>query len=148
MDFSQRFSAGADLEFFHNGRKVLDPVSFEVLRALSVSSSIQDAVHLSGVPYRSAWEYIKNSTLALGMDIVNGRSGGLGGGQTSLTSAGRALLGLYESVQQEQEALLERINRQLDRDWCFLAKGEGPSARTLEVSQPRRENSAYPSRKP
>ena len=136
MGFSQRFSAGADLEFFHDGRKVLDPVSFEVLRALSATSSIQDAVNLSGVPYRSAWEYIKNSTLALGMDVVSGRSGGHGGGQSSLTSAGRALLGLYGAVQKEQEQLLERINRQLDRDWSFLAKTEGAPLRGDAVSRP------------
>jgi len=135
MDFSQRFAAGADLEFFHNGRKVLDPVSFEVLRALSTTSSIQDAVHLSGVPYRSAWEYIKNSTTALGLDIVSGRSGGHGGGQTTLTPAGRALLGLYGSVQQEKDGLLARINRQLDRDWIFLAKGEARIRQRDETSE-------------
>jgi molybdate transport system regulatory protein len=127
VEFSQGFAAGADLEFFHDGRKVLDPVSFEVLRALSSTSSIQDAVHLSGVPYRSAWEYIKNSTLALGQGIVSGKSGGHGGGRTSLTPAGRALLSLYGSVRQEQDALLHRINRQLDRDWSLLAKNDAGS---------------------
>lgn len=136
MGFSQRFAASADLEFFHNGRKVLDPISFEVLRALSATSSIQDAVNLSGIPYRSAWEYIKNSTLALGQDIVNGRSGGHGGGQTNLTSVGRALLSLYGSVQQEQEVLLDQINRQLDRDWSFLVDDEVGGLRSEVVSKP------------
>jgi len=115
MDNNDLFQAQADLVVLHQGRKVLDPVSYRVLRALSTTSSIQDAVNISGVPYRTAWEYIRNSSHALGQEIVKGRSGGAGGGETRLTGAGKAVLELYAQARQEHLSWLESLNRHIER---------------------------------
>ena len=127
MDSSDRFVAQAELVILHQGRKVLDPVTFQVLRALSTTSSIQDAVNLAGVPYRTAWEYIRNAGSALGQDIVRGRSGGAGGGETRLTSAGRTLLSLYSQARLEHLSWLEDLNRSIDRDWAPLRREMPPA---------------------
>jgi len=122
MELSEHFAAQADLVVFHQGRKVLDPSTFQVLRALSNTSSIQDAVNASGIPYRTAWEYIRNSSLALGREIVKGRSGGAGGGETRLTPTGRMLLSLYTDLREDHIAWLGRVNDQIERDWSLLEK--------------------------
>lgn len=120
IELSEHFAAQSDLVVFHHGRKVLDPSTFQVLRALSNTSSIQDAVNTSGIPYRTAWEYIRNSSLALGREIVKGRSGGAGGGETRLTPAGRMLLSLYSDLREEHLAWLGRVNERIERDWALL----------------------------
>jgi molybdate transport system regulatory protein len=117
MNNAEGFKVEADLKLAWNGIKIIDPVSFRVLQALSASTCIQDAVKLSGVPYRTAWEHIRNAGKALGQDLIKSRSGGVQGGGTALTPAGHSILSLFQETNREHAASLSSINQRLEQEW-------------------------------
>lgn len=111
------FSVEADLRLAWQGRKVLDAVSYRVLQSLSQSDCIQDAVKLSGVPYRTAWEHIRNAGKAFGQELIHTRSGGAFGGGAVLSEAGTSLLTLFTEARREHLVCIESINQRLDQEW-------------------------------
>jgi len=117
MNNVEGFKVEADLRLTWRGQKLLDPVSYRVLQALSNSSCIQDAVKLCGVPYRTAWEHIHTAGRALGQDLIKSRSGGAQGGGSALTPAGHSILSLFNETNREHAACLALVNQRLEQEW-------------------------------
>ncbi len=117
MSSTDGFLVEADLKLTWGEKRILDPIAFRVLQSLSQTDCIQDAVKLSGVPYRTAWEHLRNAEKGIGQNLVNTRSGGAHGGGSVLTPLGQSILSLYGEASREHEHCLHAINQRLDQEW-------------------------------
>jgi len=86
---------------FSKGRVIL-------LEAVDQYGSINRAAAETGISYRRAWGYIKAMEKRLGMDLVETKTGGNGGGGATLTDDARRFLSRYE-------ALAEGIGEMVDK---------------------------------
>ena len=96
-----------------DGHLVFSDWRAELLRAIDETGSLTDAAAKLGVHYRIAWEKLHRMEQRLGRKVVEGRSGGVGGGGASLTPAGRELLERYERLNAGLDELVEARFRQL-----------------------------------
>lgn len=76
---------------FSKGRVIL-------LEAIDRYGSINRAAAETGISYRRAWGYIKAMEKRLGMDLVETKTGGSGGGGATLTEEARRFLVRYENL--------------------------------------------------
>ena len=72
---------------------VLDKKKYNLLNNINTSESITDAAKLTGISYRTALNHIYKIETVLGINIVNTKKGGSGGGgKTTLTEEGFSIL--------------------------------------------------------
>jgi molybdate transport system regulatory protein len=64
----------------------------ELLRAVGETGSLARAAARLGVPYRTAWEKLKETEHQLGFRLLVSESGGPDGGSSQLTAAGHDLI--------------------------------------------------------
>ena len=97
---------------------VLSEWRVELLLAVASTGSLARASERLGVPYRTAWEKLKETEERLGMRLVVSESGGAEGGGSRLTAQARDLIerfgrvvdGLDELVEQRYQAEFERVD--------------------------------------
>jgi molybdate transport system regulatory protein len=97
---------------------------FNLLAAIDSTGSINRAARIVGLTYKGAWEMIERANNLSPKLLVTTATGGVHGGGTRLTPAGRELLNLYQRLQHEHCRFLEQLNQQLaaDRDSAFLLR--------------------------
>ena len=97
-----------------DGQLVFSDWRAQLLRAIDETGSLTEAAARLGIHYRIAWEKLHRMEQRLGRKVVEGRSGGAGGGGASLTPAGRELLARYERLHAN---LHEEVERRFAELW-------------------------------
>ena len=82
-----------------------------LLEAIDETGSLSDAAAKLGVHYRIAWGKVRQMERRLGLKLVEGHSGGVGGGGASLTPAAHELVRKYRQLSREME---EQVQRRFD----------------------------------
>jgi molybdate transport system regulatory protein len=91
-----------------NGQLVLSDWRVDLLAAVNRLGSLSAASEEFDVAYRVAWGKIKEIEGRLGIALLEGYSGGAGGGGTRLTPAGRDLVARYNRFREGLSELIER----------------------------------------
>ena len=105
------------------GQPLLGKGGAEILNAIRSEQSISKAATKVGMSYRYVWNYLAKLHKALGEPVIDTHKGGAkGGGGTTLTSLGEALLREYKRV----EAYIGEV---LDDKEYWVAAGLKISAR-------------------
>ena len=85
------------------GRLVMSDYRVRLLERVAESGSLAHAATDMGLSYRRAWGKVKEIEANLGFALVQSEVGGAGGGHTSLTPAGMALVASYRRFQERAE---------------------------------------------
>jgi molybdate transport system regulatory protein len=98
-----------------DGEVVLSSWRVRLLQAVGRTGSITSAAESVGVPYRRAWERIKEMETRLGLTLVETEIGGPGGGGAELTDDARDLVARFLEFSGGFEAEVEaRFHRAFD----------------------------------
>lgn len=81
-----------------DGRKVLGPGRAELLEQIDKLHSISAAAKAMNMSYRRAWELVRDTNEAAGVELVAVATGGPGGGGATLTPHGHAAVRLYREL--------------------------------------------------
>lgn len=95
-----------------DGELVLSDWRVDLLQAVDRLGSLSAAAEQFDVAYRVAWGKIKEIEARLGYALLEGHSGGAGGGGTRLTPAGRDLIERYNRFRDGLSELIERRFRE------------------------------------
>jgi molybdate transport system regulatory protein len=90
-----------------DGEVVLSSWRVRLLEAIQQTGSITSAAELVGVPYRRAWERLKEMETRLGIPLVDTEVGGPGGGGARLTDNARDLVARFSQFAGGFEAEVE-----------------------------------------
>lgn len=91
----------------------LDNRLIALLQAIAISGSINQAAKQVGLSYKGAWQIIEKANNLAPKVLVSSATGGTKGGGTCLTAAGQALLNLFNDLQQQHNAFIAQLNRNL-----------------------------------
>lgn len=83
-----------------DGRLVMSDYRVRLLELIAQSGSLAQAAEQMGLSYRRAWGKVKEIEANLGMALVQSEVGGAGGGHTTLTPDGHALVAAYRAFQE------------------------------------------------
>ncbi len=72
-----------------------------LLGGIEQEGSLQAAARKCGMSYRFAWDLIKKAERNLGTSLIHRRSGGVGGGGSSLSLEGRRLFQVFNRLNEE-----------------------------------------------
>ena len=81
-----------------DGEVVFSSAREELLKEIDREGSINKAAKKLGISYKKAWLLIKHMEERLGYPILEKKRGGVSGGGSKLTDAGKELLKLYEEI--------------------------------------------------
>ena len=91
-----------------DGEVVLSEWRVALLAAIAAEGALTRAADRLGVPYRTAWERVRETERAVGVALVESASGGADGGGTRLTEAGASVVDRWNraagGVREEIEA--------------------------------------------
>ena len=98
-----------------DGRVLLSEWRVALLEAVGRHGSLSAAARELGVPHRTAWQRIHEMEERLGARLVEGSSGGAGGGGSRLTAAAEAYIERYQQMRAGlDEQIEERFSRAFD----------------------------------
>lgn len=80
-------------------RGILDPGRLDFLRAIAGSASLSAAARDRGITYRTAWLWAKEINTIWKAPLISRTQGGKGGGGSTLTPEGRAVLALAARIE-------------------------------------------------
>jgi molybdate transport system regulatory protein len=86
-----------------SGRGAVGPGKLRLLDAIAATKSLSAAAKKLRMSYRLAWKHLQLIEERTGLTVVERHRGGLSGGGTELTPAGRALLKAYQDWRGEAE---------------------------------------------
>lgn len=92
---------------------LLDRRMIDLLRAIDSTGSINQAAKLQGLSYKGAWQIIERANNGAPQILISTAIGGSRGGGTRLTEAGLKLVALFEQLEQQHQAFIGQLNRQL-----------------------------------
>jgi molybdate transport system regulatory protein len=95
-----------------NGKLVMSDYRLRLLELVAGSGSLAQAAGAMGLSYRRAWGKIKEIEANLGLPLVLSEVGGAGGGHTSLTAEGIALVEAYRRFHERMQLDVERAYRE------------------------------------
>jgi molybdate transport system regulatory protein len=81
-----------------DGQVVLSEWRVALLEAIVETGSLSAAAGRLGVPYRTAWARLREMEAGLGFKLLDTQSGGADGGGSTITPAGREMLGRFHQV--------------------------------------------------
>ncbi|MDR6216371.1 molybdate transport system regulatory protein [Paracidovorax wautersii] len=81
----------------------------DILRRIGVDGSISQAARAVGVSYKAAWQALDTLTNLAGVPLVERAVGGVGGGGTQLTAAGRQLLDAADAMAQARRSVFDGL---------------------------------------
>jgi molybdate transport system regulatory protein len=81
-----------------NGLRI-GPGKVAVLEEIARSGSISAAGRALRMSYRRTWELVEELNTGLGAPVVETAAGGVGGGGTVLTAAGKAVIERYRAIE-------------------------------------------------
>ena len=93
-----------------DGEVVFSSAREQLLKEIEREGSINKAAKKIGISYKKAWLLIKHMEERLGYPILEKKRGGVAGGGSKLTEAGKELLENYEKVVRECSRVQE-LNR-------------------------------------
>ncbi len=93
----------------------IGPGKIDLLQQVAVTRSIAAAARALGIPYKRAWLLLDSLNKGFGRPVVEGATGGKGGGGATVTPLGLDLLSRYR-------ALEERINTSSSAELRALSK--------------------------
>jgi molybdate transport system regulatory protein len=104
-----------------DGKLVMSDYRVRLLELVAESGSLAHAASELGLSYRRAWGKVKELEANLGIPLVQSEVGGAGGGHTSLSPQGHALVAAYRRFQERMgDELLQVFEQELD---AILGKG-------------------------
>ncbi len=95
---------------------LLDTRMIELLKAIESTGSINQAAKLVGLSYKGAWQIIERANNTAPKVLISTSIGGAKGGGTSLTTAGHALLDLFNRIDAEHKQFLKHVNQKLAKE--------------------------------
>ncbi|MDI3339966.1 MAG: LysR family transcriptional regulator [Sphaerobacter sp.] len=113
-----------------SGALVLSDWRIELLTAVEERGSLSAAADDFGVAYRVAWGKIREMEQRLGVKLLQGHSGGTGGGGSALTPAGQELVTRYRRFRAGLDALVEQRFAETLGDLAFLRERYDMGCRT------------------
>lgn len=113
-----------------DGALVLSDWRIDLLAAVEEVGSLSAAAEQFDVAYRVAWGKIREMEQGLGVTLLQGRSGGAGGGGSALTPAGQALVDRYRRFRAGLDALVEQRFAEALGDLSFLYERYDVNSRT------------------
>jgi molybdate transport system regulatory protein len=99
-----RFNLWIEVE----GEVVLSSWRIRLLKAITYTGSISSAAEMLEVPYRRAWERIKEMEARLGYPLLQTEVGGAGGGGAELTENAKGLVSRFDRFQDGLDEEIER----------------------------------------
>lgn len=84
-----------------------------LLEAVEATGSLTRAAEAMAVPYRTAWDRIRQTETALGAPLIETASGGRSGGGSRLTATGRAYIASFHRL---TEGLEETVQTRFDTE--------------------------------
>ncbi len=94
MEFEIKFKVWIE----RDGEVVFSSAREQLLREIDKEGSINKAAKKLGISYKKAWLLIKHMEERLGYQILEKKRGGISGGGSKLTEAGKELLKNYERI--------------------------------------------------
>jgi len=94
MGFEVKFKVWIE----RDGEVVFSSAREQLLKAIETEGSINKASKKLGISYKKAWTLIKHMEERLGYPILEKKRGGVAGGGSRLTEAGKELLKAYEKI--------------------------------------------------
>ncbi|MDD5227453.1 MAG: TOBE domain-containing protein [Methylococcales bacterium] len=91
----------------------LDNRVIGLLKAIEQSGSLNQAAKQVGLSYKGAWQIIERANNSSPKTLVATATGGLKGGGTCLTEAGRTLVTLFTDLKQQHQLFIKQLNRSL-----------------------------------
>lgn len=122
-----------------DGEVVLSEWRIELLEAIADTGSLTRAAERLGVPYRTAWERVRETERMVGLPLVETASGGADGGGSRLTGEGTVLVARWNrAVGGMREAVEARFRAEFP-DWVGGSasgdeRGEEPDAGRPEIT--------------
>ncbi len=95
-----------------DGRLVMSDYRVKLLGLIGQTGSLAQAAAAMGLSYRRAWGKVKEIEENLQMPLVHSEVGGAGGGHTTLTAQGEALVAAYRRFQERMAHELEAAYRE------------------------------------
>jgi len=89
------------------GEVILSSWRIKLLKAIASTGSISSAAEMIDVPYRRAWERIKEMEARLGYPLLQTEVGGAGGGGAVLTDEAKGLVARFDHFQDGLDAEIE-----------------------------------------
>jgi molybdate transport system regulatory protein len=98
-----------------DGRVVLSAWRVALLVAIQEHGSLSAAARALHVPHRTAWQRVREMEQRVGRQLVQTTSGGIGGGQSTLTQDALDVVARYQRLEQGIEDLIaERFRLAFD----------------------------------
>jgi molybdate transport system substrate-binding protein len=94
----------------HSGRTLLGQTGFQLLERVAVSNSLSDAARHVGISYRHAWGLVQQMSRAAGSPLLIAEVGGLKGGGSVLTTAGKYLIARFRLVHERLAAMADSLS--------------------------------------
>lgn len=91
-----------------DGVVLLSEWRIALLEAVASEGSLARAADLVGVPYRTAWQRIRDTESRLGMELIQTESGGPAGGSSRITPAAEDLIARYRRLTRDIKEELQR----------------------------------------
>jgi molybdate transport system regulatory protein len=106
-----------------NGGKAFGEGPYELLKYVQKTGSLHQAAAQMGMSYRKAWLTIHASEQRLGFLLLERTVGGVSGGGSQITPAGRAFMKKYELFRTEVSRALETVyQKHFDSDSAASCK--------------------------
>lgn len=105
-----------------DGDIVMSDWRIKFLEAIDRTGSISSAAVSLKIPYRRLWAKMKEIEENLGVKLVEGRSGGIRGGGSSITPAARQLIDQYH-------AFRDGLEDDAEQRFAAAFSGGGPKTR-------------------
>lgn len=90
-----------------SGEGIIGESKYKLLRMIDELGSLKAAAENLGVSYRKAWGDIKESEELLGYSLTEKTRGGVGGGNSVLTSKAKNLLEAYDALHKKMDTAIE-----------------------------------------
>jgi len=94
-------------------RTVVGGNRIDLLEAIDRCGSISGAARAVGISYKTGWDAVDAMNNAAEKPLVHRAVGGIGGGGTMLTEAGKETVRLYRILQGEHQRFIERLEGRL-----------------------------------
>lgn len=98
------------------GRRLLGKGRVQLLGLIDRTGSIRAAAAAMGMSYKAAWDSVERMNSLAEEPLVVSTRGGAGGGETRLTDYGKAMVRLYQVVEEEHRRFLTRLTARLSGD--------------------------------
>ncbi|MEZ4630666.1 MAG: LysR family transcriptional regulator [Deinococcales bacterium] len=90
------------------GNYMMGPRTARLLAAVEAMGSLSAAAKEAGFSYRAAWNRIKRVEEACGYALLETAVGGQGGGGSSLSREGKALVEAFKNLDKDMQHLLNQ----------------------------------------